>query len=70
MKKALAKITPTKAGAAAAGSTIGIGGSLAFLVISVPADVGLFTLPEGYVPHVTALVIAIWNRTGGRWLLS
>lgn len=70
MKKALAKITPTKAGAAAAGSTIGIGGSLAFLAISVPHDLGLFSLPDNYIPHVTALIITLWNRTGGRWLLS
>lgn len=63
-------LTPTKAGAAATASTIGVGGSIAFLVLGIPVWAGLFEWPGAAVPHLTAVIIAVWNRTGGRWLLG
>lgn len=70
MKDAIKAITPTRAGAAAAGSTIGIGGSFAFLVLGMPTWAGLWEWPTEAIPHLSAVLIALWNRTGGRWLLK
>ena len=70
MKKLIEKCKVSKQGAKVAASTVGIGGSIAFVLINVPSDLGWFTLPSGYIPHVTAIIIGVWNRTGSRWLLS
>lgn len=64
------KLIVSKQSVKVAASTVGIGGSIAFILINVPADAGWFTLPNGYIPHATAIIIGVWNRTGSRWLLS
>lgn len=60
----------TKQAVKATVSTVGLGGSLAFILINAPHDLGWFTLPTSYIPHVTAIIIGVWNRTGSKWLLS
>ncbi|MFQ5474128.1 MAG: hypothetical protein ACE5FA_14760 [Dehalococcoidia bacterium] len=70
MVERLKNIKVTKEGVAAAGSTIGIGGSIAFILIRGPYYVWGWEMPGELVPHVSAIVIAVWNRTVGRWLLG